>query len=193
MNYVYAFEASPTAVTSSATRPKDPHMLETALWTAQAFLGLFFFAAGLPKVLGRGIDRWIGFDSLARPLVIVIGVTEIAAAVGLVAPMLVDMAEWTTPLAAVGIGVVSLMASGFHIRVAGEALNSVECALWAALAGTIAIGRWPEVSDAPTISSDVLIGPIAAIIPATIAILIVLTKRPIEPSASDQQHIAPAR
>ncbi|GGL46349.1 DoxX family protein [Nocardia jinanensis] len=168
-------------------------MLETALWAAQAFLGLFFLAAGLPKVFGRGVDCWVGFDSLARPLVIVIGFSEIAAAVGLVAPMLVDIAGWTTPLAALGIGVVSLMASGFHIRAAGEALNSIECALWAALAGAIAIGRWPEVSDAPAIPDEVLVGSIVAIIPATIAILVVVSKRPIEPSVSEQQRIAPIR
>ena len=38
-------------------------MLDTTLWFAQVFLGLFFVAAGSPKVLGRGIDRWIGFDA----------------------------------------------------------------------------------------------------------------------------------
>lgn len=43
-------------------------MLDTILWVAQGFLALFFFAAGVPKVISRGIDRWVGFDDLPRPL-----------------------------------------------------------------------------------------------------------------------------
>src|SRR5690554_6849224 len=59
-------------------------MLDATLWIAQGFLALFFLAAGLPKIVGRGIDRWIGFDDLPRPLTIVIGLSEVAAAVALV-------------------------------------------------------------------------------------------------------------
>ena len=62
----------------------------TTLWIAQIFLALFFFAAGLPKVFGRGLDRWVGFDRIPRPMTVLIGLCEVAAAVGLVVPMLVD-------------------------------------------------------------------------------------------------------
>jgi hypothetical protein len=42
-------------------------MLDTTLWIAQSFLALFFLAAGVPKVAGRGFDRWVGFDDLPPP------------------------------------------------------------------------------------------------------------------------------
>ena len=72
-------------------------MLDTALWIAQCFVALFFFAAGVPKVIGRGLDRWVGFDDLPLPLVVVIGVSEVAAALALVAPMSLTPASGWRP------------------------------------------------------------------------------------------------
>lgn len=123
-------------------------MLDTTLWVAQGFLGLFFLAAGLPKVIGRGIERWVGFDRLARPLVITIGISEVAAACALVVPMLIDVFEWTTPLAAIGLAVVSLMASGFHLR-ASETLPAVETALWPPLLVPSRSAGGPRCRPAP--------------------------------------------
>ena len=119
-------------------------MFDTVVWIAEGFLAFFFLAAGVPKVIGKGIDRWVGFDQVPRPMTIVIGIAEVAAAIGLIIPLLVDEAEWTTPLAALGIAVISLMASGFHPR-AQEYLAALETVLWASLAIVIAIARW----DAP--------------------------------------------
>jgi hypothetical protein len=45
-------------------------VLDLILWSVQGFLALFFLAAGAPKVLGRGLERWTGFSELARPMVI---------------------------------------------------------------------------------------------------------------------------
>lgn len=154
-------------------------MLDTTLWIAQGFLALFFLAAGFPKIVGRGIDRWIGFDDVPRPLTIVIGLSEVAGAVALVAPPLIGRFEWMTPLAAIGIGVVSLMASGFHVR-AREGLPAVETALWAFLAASIAIGRWGEVSTGPSTSASVLVPVIALLVPTIIVILVLLARRPVE-------------
>jgi len=162
-------------------------MLETTLWIAQSFLALFFLAAGIPKVLGRGIDRWVGFDGLPRPMVIVIGVSEIAASIALVAPMLLDELEWTTPLAALGIATISLMATGFHIR-AGEWLSAAETALWSSLAGTVALGRWGEMSTGPSVPADVLVPVIGLVVPAIIANLVVLFRQPVPPPRSEQQR-----
>lgn len=154
-------------------------MLETTVWIAQSFLALFFLGAGIPKIIGRGIDRWIGFDEIPRPLTIVIGLTEGAAAIALIVPMLADEARWTTPLAALGISVVSLMASGFHVR-NGEWLPAVETSLWASLAGSVAIARWDEMPTGPSISTDVLIPVIAVLVPAIIGNLIILSRQPVQ-------------
>src|SRR5205085_2322502 len=119
-------------------------------------------AAGAPKVLGRGLERWVGFSDLPRPLVLVTGVGEVVAAVALVAPMLAGTAEWTTPLAAIGLAVVTFMASGFHVR-AAEWLPSVETALWAALSTSVAIGRWGELSTGPSLPASLLV-PVTAVL-----------------------------
>jgi uncharacterized membrane protein YphA (DoxX/SURF4 family) len=153
-------------------------MLDTILWTAQIFLALFFLAAGSPKVIGRGIDRWVGFEDVPRPMTILIGIAEVAAAVALVVPMTVDELQWTTPLAAMGLAAVVLPASGFHIR-AQEWLPATETALWASLAGSIAIGRWDEMSTGPSISIEVLGPVIACLVVAIIGNLVILFRRPV--------------
>jgi hypothetical protein len=33
----------------------------------QGFLALFFLAAGAPKLIGRGLERWTGFSGVPRP------------------------------------------------------------------------------------------------------------------------------
>ena len=114
------------------------------LWGAQGFLAVFFLAAGAPKLIGRGLERWTGFSDLPRPLVVFIGVTEVLGAAGLVLPMATGIVPWLTPLAAVGLGIIVLMATGFHLR-ADERVNALETGLWASIAAVIAIGRWDLV------------------------------------------------
>ena len=46
------------------------NLLNLVLWSVQGFLALFFLAAGAPKLLGRGIERWTGFSDVPRPLVV---------------------------------------------------------------------------------------------------------------------------
>jgi uncharacterized membrane protein YphA (DoxX/SURF4 family) len=166
-------------------------MLDTTLWIAQLFLGLFFLAAGLPKVLDRGLDRWVGFDQLPRPMTMLIGVAEVAAAVALVVPMLVDELQWTTPLAALGLVAIVLPANGFHIR-AKEWLPALETALWASLAGAIAIGRWEEMSTGPSISADVLVPVIGCLVVAVIGNLVILIRQPVQPDPEWQETRVPA-
>jgi uncharacterized membrane protein YphA (DoxX/SURF4 family) len=158
-------------------------MLDTTLWIAQVFLALFFLAAGLPKVLGRGIDRWVGFDRVPRPLTVLIGVSEVAAAVGLVVPMLVDELQWTTPLAAMGLATVCAMAAGFHLR-EQEWLPALETVLWSSLATVVVIGRWDELSTGPSISTDVLVPVVGLLVVAILVNLAILFRQPLpEPTA----------
>lgn len=151
-------------------------MFNATVWIAEAFLALFFLMAGLPKVVGRGIDRWVGFDAVPRGLTMLIGWSEIAAAIGLVVPLMVGRGEWTTPLAGIGIAVISLMASGFHLR-NREWLAALETVLWAALAGSVAAARWDKFAGAPSISRHgVLVPVLIVLVPAVIINLVVLTR-----------------
>src|SRR5919197_1320912 len=120
-------------------------VLNLVLWSVQAFLALFFLAAGAPKLIGRGIERWTGFSDLPRAQVVFIGFAEVLGAAGLVLPMLTGVLPWLTPLAAVGLAIIVLMAAGFHLR-ADERLNALETGLWASIAAVIAIGRWDLIA-----------------------------------------------
>jgi uncharacterized membrane protein YphA (DoxX/SURF4 family) len=165
---------------------KEDPVFDTTVWIAEAFLAFFFLMAGLPKIGGRGLDRWVGFDRVPRPMTIVIGACEIAAAVGLVVPLLTDEGQWTTPLAAVGIAVISLMASGFHIR-NREWLAALETALWASIAGSIAAARWGEFATGPAIArQDVLMPLLIGLVIAVVANLVVLTRRQAPASLADR-------
>src|SRR5439155_21076481 len=152
-------------------------ILNLVLWSVQVFLALFCLAAGAPKVIGRGLERWTGFSDLPRPLVISIGLAEVLGAAGLVLPMATGILPWLTPLAAIGLAVNVLMASGFHIR-AGERLNAIETTLWASIAAIIAIGRWNLVSFA--IPPWVLAAALTLMVPAAIILVVVLLRRPVK-------------
>src|SRR5216117_1559882 len=120
------------------------NLLNVVLWSVQGFLALFFLAAGAPKLIGRGLERWTGFSDLPRPLVVFIGFTEVLGAAGLVLPMATGILPWLTPLAAVGLGIIVLVATAFHLR-ADVRVNAVENGFWASIAAVIAIGRWDLV------------------------------------------------
>jgi hypothetical protein len=152
-------------------------MLTTTLWAAQAVLALFFLFAGLPKIVGRGIDRWTGFEDVPRPLTVLIGIAEVAAPVALVLPMLLGRLEWTTPLAAAGLAIVTLMASGFHVR-ASEWLPALETALWAALAGAVAVGRWGLLGTGPTLAAELLVPVIGVLVVALVVNIVAIFRTP---------------
>lgn len=147
--------------------------LNVVLWIAQAFLALFYLAGGAPKVLGRGLDNWTGFADLPRAEVVLIGVAEVLAAAGLVLPQATGILSWLTPLAAVGLAIIGLMAAGFHVR-ANEYLNVLETSLLACIGAAIAIGRWDLVTSRPNFSPWPLVVTLCLLIPAAIVNVVVL-------------------
>lgn len=153
--------------------------LNPVLWSVQGFLALFFLAAGAPKLIGRGIERWTGFSELPRPLVVFIGITEVLGAAGLVLPMATGVLPWLTPLAAVGLAIIVLMASGFHLR-ADERLAALETTLWASIAAGIAIGRWDLLASRADVSPRALVAALGLLVPSAIINVIVLARRPVK-------------
>jgi DoxX-like protein len=154
-------------------------VLNVVLWCVQGFLALFFVAAGIPKITGRGVARWTGFADLPRALVLFIGAADLLGAAGLVLPMATGNLPWLTPLAAVGLAISVLMASGFHIR-ADERLPALETALWASILGVVAIGRWSLLSSRAHVPGWILIAALGVLVPAVIINLIVLFTRPLQ-------------
>jgi hypothetical protein len=154
-------------------------LLNLVVWSVQGFLALFFLGAGAPKIIGRGLEQWTGFSDQPRPLVIFIGFTEVLGAAGLVLPMATGILPWLTPLAAVGLAVIVLMATGFHIR-ADERLNALETALWASITAVVAISRWDLVASRGNVPAWVLIVALGLLVPSAVVIVILLWVRPVK-------------
>lgn len=158
------------------------NVFNVVLWSVQAFLALFFFAAGAPKVIGRGLDQWTGFSDVPRGQVIFIGIAEMLGAAALVLPMATGVLAWLTPLAAAGLAVIVLMATGFHVR-ADERLNALETTLWASIALVIAVGRWNLLAVRGEIAPWVLIVALGILVPSAIVNVIILLRRPVKRAA----------
>jgi hypothetical protein len=172
------------------------NLLNPVLWSVQGLLALFFLAVGAAKVFSRGLERWAGFAELPQPLVVSIGIAEVLGAAGLVLPMVTGTLPWMTPLAALGLAIIVLMATGFHLR-ADERPQALETALWAGVAAVVAIGRWDLLATRADVSPSMLVAALSLLVPSLIINVIVLLKRPAsrgagDPSSAGARHAAHA-
>jgi uncharacterized membrane protein len=151
-------------------------ILNIVLWSVQIFLALFFASAAIPKLSGRGIERWTGFAELPRAVVLFIGAMEVVGAIGLVVPMATGFLPWLTPLAAIGLAANVLMAAGFHLR-ADERLEATETTLWASIATAVAIGRWNLIGSHVDVAPWLLVAALAILVPAAITNVVILLRR----------------
>ena len=119
------------------------------LWLVQILLAAAFGMAGVMKatqpvdVLAANGIAWAPQVPLA--LVRFIGISELLGAVGLILPALTKIKPFLTPLAALGLLTVMILAMGFHVS-RGEAtalpINIV-------LGGLAAFVAWGRASRAP--------------------------------------------
>lgn len=77
-----------------------------------------------------------------------IGFAELAGAIGLVLPAATRVKPWLTPLAALGLAVIMVLATAFH-RIRGEADLIAFNFVPAFLAAFVAWGRWTRAPIAP--------------------------------------------
>ncbi len=82
----------------------------------------------VPRVLGEGMTRFIG-------------VSELAAAIGLILPALTRIRPMLTALAAAGLLVVMVLAAGYHV-LEGESQGLPVVAVLGGLAAFVAWGRF---------------------------------------------------
>ena len=111
----------------------------TWLWIVQGVLAVFFGPPGVMLVVTGKLPR--AEDALAAPVVRFIGVAEIAGAIAMVLPIVLDILPWLTPLAAVGFFVIMVLASGFHAR-RGEYFMLPITGIAALLSAIVVWGRW---------------------------------------------------
>ena len=119
--------------------------MNVALWAIQGLLALLFLFAGGMKVFAydrfvasaarRHPDRPLG---LSKALVTFIGASEVAGALGLVLPQSTGVLPALTPLAAVGLTAVMVLAARFHLQRQENATVPVVVAL---LCIAVVLGR----------------------------------------------------
>jgi putative oxidoreductase len=127
-------------------RPMRLNGFRVALWIVQVLLAAAFFVVGFAKAV-QPIDElaqqmaWV--TAVPSGLVRFIGVMEIAGAVGLVLPAATRIAPLLTPIAALGLLLVMVLAAGFHLlrgEIAALPLNFV----LGALAAFVMWGRFKK-------------------------------------------------
>ena len=111
------------------------------LWVLQVLLALAFFAHGLlllfpPAAVAEQMNA-----SLPRWFQLFLGVAEVLAAVGLTLPGFTRIQPWLVPCAAVGIMIVMISATGFHLM-RGEVSSAIVTAVLLAMATYVAYMRW---------------------------------------------------
>jgi uncharacterized membrane protein YphA (DoxX/SURF4 family) len=96
--------------------------MHTALWAAQIVLALIFLASGLAKLTMSHermlASRQTGAAAYPMPVVRFTAACELLAAVGLIVPPLVGIAEPLVGWAAAGLAVVMIGAMAMHSRLA---------------------------------------------------------------------------
>ena len=117
--------------------------MNIVLWVLQALLAVMFLMAGVMKAFqyerAKAQLKWVG--DVSHGLVTFIGVSELLGGIGLILPALTRILPWLTPLAAVGLAVVMVLASGFHAT-RREYSNIATNAVLFVLAAFVAYGRF---------------------------------------------------
>jgi uncharacterized membrane protein len=112
--------------------------MNIALWVVQVLLAAMFVFLG-------GVKAFHQYDpakaSLPRGLVTFIGVSELLGGLGLLLPALTGILPWLTPLAAVGLAIIMILAGIFHAT-KGEAQGIITTVVILALTVFVAYGRF---------------------------------------------------
>ena len=126
----------------SIASEKTARGISIGLWIAQILLALVFGFAGAMKIF-TPIEElaknaaWIKDSAL---LIRFIGTSELAGALGMLLPSLTRIKPKLTSLAAVGLFIIMVLATGFHL-VQGEAKVIPMTIILGALAAFVAWGR----------------------------------------------------
>lgn len=116
------------------------------LWAAAAVLASLYLMAGTMKATRpipqlAGMIGWPG--DVPVPFVRFIGIVEILGPLGLILPLATGIMGWLTPLAAIGLSIIQVLAIGFHAQ-RGETSKTLPMNLaFLALSAFVAWGRLP--------------------------------------------------
>ncbi len=112
-----------------------------ALWIVNVLLTLVFAFASIPKVVLRKETVMKmgqkGVEDLSPAGVRLVGVMELLAVIGLILPLLLNIAPVLTPLAAIGLVIVMIGAAVVHVRRTESPVPNVGLALLAAVSAAL--------------------------------------------------------
>ena len=122
--------------------------MNIALWIIQVILALMYVSAGLLKTFAIPTARerlpWVKkhTDNFVR----FVGVSELLGAIGLILPMLTGILIWLTPVAALGLVLIQILAV-FTVHLPGKEYKSIPInVILAVLAAFVAYGRFAGLS-----------------------------------------------
>ena len=113
-------------------------------WVLSIVLAVVFLVTGVNRAFryekARDLFPWV--KDVPRALVQFIGIAEILGALGLILPALTGIYSWLTPVAAVALALLMLMAAVFHAlrREKAEAALNVVLLIMLAFVASV---RWP--------------------------------------------------
>lgn len=122
--------------------------MNTALWIAQWLGGAAFLMAGVMKASQpkeKLAEQMAWVEDFSAGQIRNIGVLEVAGALGLVLPWLLDIAPILTPLAGLGLTLTMLGAAVVHVRRNEIVPSVVVNVILGALAAFVAIGRFGDL------------------------------------------------
>ena len=116
-------------------------ILNIVLWVIAGLLAAMYVMSGSTKAFRyeAARERMAWVRDMPEPLVRFIGVVELLGAIGLILPRLTGILPWLTPVAAAGLAVDMLLATGFHIS---RKETFVPTTVLTILAAFVAYGRF---------------------------------------------------
>jgi putative oxidoreductase len=126
--------------------------LNIALWIVQALLAIGFLMTGMQKLLTPVAGFAQKTPGFSQGLFKFIGVAEVAGALGMILPAATRIMPRLTPWAGVGLMIVMILATGFHIS-RGELSNTLVTIPLGLLSAFVAWGRFFKAPIAPRSSS----------------------------------------
>lgn len=135
---------SSTSVAASGGRG-----LHIGLWAAQALLAVGFGMAGLMKLTTpyqQLVSSQAWAQSMPEALLRFIGLSEVAGALGVILPAATRIKPILTPIAAVGLLIIMILATGVHLMHGEPPIANV---VLGALATFVAWGRFKRAPIDP--------------------------------------------
>lgn len=131
-----------------ATLAKSPsRALHISLWVAQALLGLAFLMIGGMKMTAQAAEM-AAQAGISPPLLRFIGISELAGGLGVILPAATRVRPGLTPLAALGLLVIMVLAMALHLSRA-EYPHLPPPIILGVLAAFVAWGRWRKAPIEP--------------------------------------------